>query len=234
MSRSTHARPLSELELPPQPESHSHEARKVFDRSSFEGDFLITIPGQTTEDFDEFAPESQFCEYVEGTVYMPSPVSDRHQDWLLFLVFLLNGFKWGRGGLGQILMGPAVLRLTPDRFLEPDVFIHHPDKNPANPPALFVLEVLSPSNRTYDLEWKSVLYQDARIPEVWYLDGKEQTLVIDRWNGETEGYDRIRVSSGNLTSSALPGFWIDSAWLWADALPNPRECLDRILAGRPA
>ncbi len=230
MSRSAEARPVRDRQEPPAPAAPS--TRKVFNRSSFEGDFLVSIPDQTAEDFEEYAPESQFCEYVEGNIYMPSPVSDRHQEWLLFLVFLLNDFKWGRGGLGQILMGPAVLRLTPDRLLEPDIFVRHPATDTGNPPALFILEVLSPSNRTYDLEWKSRFYQEARIPEIWYLDGKERILVVDRWNGKD--YDRQRVSSGFLHSSSLPGFWIDVSWLWSDPLPNPRECVNRILAGPPA
>ena len=30
-------------------------------------------------------------------------------------------------------------------------------------------------------------------------------------------------------SEAVPGFWIDSAWLFADELPDDLECLNRIL-----
>ncbi|HEU5115158.1 MAG TPA: Uma2 family endonuclease, partial [Isosphaeraceae bacterium] len=227
MSRSAEARPVRDRQEPPAPNAPS--TRKVFNRSSFEGDFLVSVPDQTAKDFEKYAPESQFCEYVEGTIYMPSPVSDRHQEWILFLVDMFNGFKWLRGGLGQILMGPAVLRLSPERLLEPDIFIRDPEPNPENPPARFVLEVLSPSNRTYDLEWKSAFYQEALIPEIWYVDGKELALVIDRRTGDS--YERIRLSSGILISEVLAGFWIDVSWLWAQPLPNPRECLDRILAG---
>lgn len=227
MSHATKTRAVPGSERPSAP-----EARKVFNRSSFEGDFLVTIAGQTAEDFEEYAPESQFCEYVEGTIYMPSPVGRLHQIWVLFLADLLNGIKWARGGLGEILLGPAVLRLNPDRRLEPDIFVEYPEPKPEDPPALFVVEVLSPSNRAYDLEWKSAFYQDARVPEVWYPDEKDKVLVVDRLNGES--YDRIRVASGILASSALPGFWIDVSWLWSDPLPNPRECLERILAGPPA
>jgi Uma2 family endonuclease len=231
VSHATEARSASKSERPTGPSAP--ESRKVFNRSSLQGDFLVTIPDQTAEDFEEHAPESQFCEFVEGTIYMPSPVSDRHQDLVLFLTYLFGDFLDEHPGLGHILAGPAVLRLTPERFLEPDIFIRPLETGPDRPPASFVLEVLSPSNRAYDLEWKSAFYQAAKVPEIWYLDDRDRrVIVVDRRNGDT--YDRERVSTGVLASSALPGFWIDVSWLWSDPLPKRRECSNRILAGPPA
>lgn len=230
MSRSTEARPTRERDSPSAPGVPS--TRKVFNRSSFEGDFLVTIPGQTVEDFEQYAPEMQFCEYVEGTIYMPSPVSNRHQFLANFLIYLFGDFVDEHPDFGRLLSGPAVLRLTPEQYLEPDVFIAPPKPEPGSPPARFVLEILSPSNRAYDLQWKSAFYQSAKIPEIWYLDDRDKVLVIDRKNGEA--YDRERFSTGPVISSALPGFWIDVAWLWNDPLPKRRQCSDRILAGPPA
>lgn len=206
--------------------------RKVYDRSSFEGDFLVVIPGQTAEDFERFAPESQFCEYFDGVIYMPSPVTDRHQEWTGFLFDLVNGFRWTRGS-GQVLMGPAVLRLSPERKPEPDLFVRPVGGAvEGQPKAVLVVEVLSPSNRAYDLTTKAEFYREAGIPEVWYLDGEDRVLVVDR--REAEGYRRESHAEGTFRSTGLPGFWIDVAWLWQEPLPNPRACLERILAGPPA
>lgn len=205
---------------------------KVFNRSSFEGEFLIVIPGQSAEDFERYAPESQFCEYFEGSIYMPSPVADRHQEHTGFLFHLLDGFKWEREGtIGQILMGPAVLRLDEEHKPEPDLFVRPVAGTADAPLALLAVEVLSPSNRGYDLEFKAEFYQQAGLPEVWYLDDRDRALIVDRRTAD--GYRRERHTEGPLACAMIPGFWIDVAWLWTDPLPNPRRCLETILAGPP-
>jgi Uma2 family endonuclease len=193
MSRTIDTRNAPRLGRPEGP--GSAPTRKVFNRSSFEGDFLVTIPGQTAGDFEEYAPEMQFCEYVAGTIYMPSPVSDEHQELVLFLAFLFGDFADRQPGRWQVLAGPAVLRLTPERFLEPDLFLRLRESGPGSPPALFVLEILSPSNRAYDLEWKSAFYQEAGIPEVWYVDPRDQAVVVDR--KADRGYSRERLDTGS-------------------------------------
>ncbi len=206
---------------------------KTYNRSSFDGDFLIVIPDQTTEDFELYAPETQFCEYIDGTIYMPSPVSINHQEDVGFLYYLLSGFDAERGS-GNVLMGPAVLRLTEQRKPEPDVFVVAPGEDPESVgfKTLLVIEVLSPSNRAHDLERKAAIYREAGIPEVWYLDHRDRVLIVDRKAGET--YSRERFTEGILQTVALSGFWIDVSWLWADPLPNRRRCLETILAGPPA
>jgi hypothetical protein len=32
-----------------------------------------------------------------------------------------------------------------------------------------------------------------------------------------------------VTSAALPGFWLEADWLWAEPLPDDLECLRLIL-----
>lgn len=202
---------------------------KVYDRSSMDGDFVVMIPGQTTEDFEEFAPESRFCEYFEGVVYMPSPVSDQHQEWTGFLYQMLDSFRWARPGLIKpVMTGPAVLRLDDEHKAEPDVFVRAAESRPGDPKALLVVEVLSPSNRAYDLAFKARFYRQAGIPEIWYIDGKRQLLVVDRRDGPD--YTRVEYKTGRVAPASIPGFWIDAAWLWESSLPNPRECLEAVLA----
>ena len=112
----------------------------IYDRSSLNGDYMVMIAGQTAEDFEKYAPEMQYCEYFDGIVYMPSPVVDRHQEQIGFLFHLLDGFRCERG-CGQILMGPAVLRLTPEWKPEPDIFVRTPaNAPPPQPLALLVVE----------------------------------------------------------------------------------------------
>ncbi len=213
----------------PVPDAPAGAGAKVYDRSSFGGDFLVTIPNQTAEDFERDAPENQFCEYFAGTIYMPSPVSDRHQELTRFFLVLLDLFC-GERCPGQVLMGPAVLRLGEEYKPEPDVFVRRAEPG-GEPKAVLVLEVLSPSNRGYDLDFKSAFYRNAGIPEVWYVDDRDKVFFVDR--RADDGYRRERLTGGRIVSTSLPGFWIDMDWLWSDPLPNRLRCLETILAGPP-
>ena len=93
-----------------------------YDRSSIPFDALVTIEDQTEEDFFRYAPETRICEFIDGIVYMPSPVLEEHQDIVVFLCTILNLYRHERG-LGKVMTGPMVLRVAPNRNLEPDLFV---------------------------------------------------------------------------------------------------------------
>ncbi len=177
----------------------------------------------------------QYCEYFDGIVYMPSPVSDRHQFQVGFLFHLFDGFRCERGDVGAVLMGPAVLRLSEDRKPEPDLFVRPPgDAAQPQPKALLVVEFLSRSTRAHDLGLKLDAYRAAGIPEIWMCDERDRAVLVERRIGPGDSYRSERFTEGRLASTAIPGFWIDVSWLWADPLPNPRRCLEEILAAPPA
>lgn len=206
-----------------------------YDRSSITADAMVMIVGQTPEDFEKYAPEGRFCDYIDGIVYMPSPVTHRHQDHTIFLCDLINGFRHERGGIGKVMMGPAVLRISPRYKPEPDLFVEPPTGSPpGGPPATLVIEVFSPSTAAHDLGRKLDVYRDARIAEIVLVDELRSgppALIVER-SGDG-GYRRETIESGYWISSSLPGFWLDAAWLWSLELPNPRQCLRSILAGPP-
>ena len=222
-------------EAHPDVEPAPPEAR--YDRSSIHVDALVTIEGQTEEDFFRYAPETRFCEFIDGVVYMPSPVREDHQDIVGFLYILLNMYRNVRG-FGKVMMGPMVLRVAPNRNLEPDLFVAPlgdralPPKRLAFGAAVFVLEVLSPGNRSHDLNRKAAVYREAGVPEIAFVDGRDKVLIVDRLAGDA--YETIRINSGRWESSAIEGFWLDVSWLWEDPLPDPLECLDAILGRGPA
>jgi hypothetical protein len=64
------------------------------------------------------------------------------------------------------------------------------------------------------------------------VDDRDKVVLVDRL--EADGtYRNEQVSEGIVTSVAIPDFWIEAGWLWSDPLPNPRRCLESILAGPP-
>ncbi len=222
----------------PEPEADPNDPTKVwYDRSSLNGDYMVMIPDQTLEDYLRRAPENRICEFIDGVVYMPSPASLRHQFDVILLSFLLRGFTATRP-VGRLLAAPACLRVSEGRLLEPDLFVVPPDHIGdtktyfIDPPVLLVIEVLSKSTRSYDLNRKIELYRKADVAEIWFVDDRQETLIVYRRTDQ--GYEVERIESGFLRCQSLPGFWIDVAWLWADPEPNVITCLNAILDGPPA
>ena len=223
----------AETQSPPAPEvaNPPPSPRGNYDRSSLTGDFMVMIPGQTAEDFELYAPEKQHCEYFDGVIYLPSPATDRHQEHVLFFLFLLHGMAC-EGRCGAVLMGPAVLRLTPEWKPEPDIFVRPIGGGPDSiPRASLVIEILSRSSRSHDLGRKLDAFRETGIPEAWFVDDTNRQLIVERKVGDA--YRREVYAQGPVRSTAVPGFWIDASWLWEPALPNARRCLDAILAGPP-
>jgi Uma2 family endonuclease len=203
---------------------------KVYNRSSFEGDFLIEIPEQTAEDFELYAPETQYCEFIDGTIHMPSPVSNNHQIVVGLVYQLLDAYRWARG-TGRVYFGPAVLRMVENYKPEPDVFVC-PAGDDSGEQAVLVVEVLSRGHEKYDLEYKDEHYRRAGVPEIWYIDQYKRKLIVRR--KLRNSYKTEEFTEGAVHATEIPGFWIDVAWLWASPEANPRDCLEMILAGPPA
>jgi Uma2 family endonuclease len=222
----------------PEPSPDPDDPTRVwYDRSSLVGDFMVMIPDQTEEDYLRRCPENQFCEYIDGVVYMPSPVDAWHQFEIQFLIILVEMFAQERQA-GIVLTGPTSLKVRPNRYLEPDLFVLPAGGEVqihgfySDPPVLLVVEILSRSTRSNDLKRKVELYREVGAVEIWFVDLRDQIVFV---HVRTEqGYEVREVRMENLHSRALPGFWIDASWLWSRPRPNFRQCLEAILAGPPA
>jgi Uma2 family endonuclease len=136
-------------------------------------------------------------------------------------------------GLGKVVGSRAVLRLRPGRKVEPDVLylsvprVPPPGTKEVEGTADLVIEVVSRSTRAYDLGEKRKAYHEAGTGELWFVDRQRRELVQDVKAG---GRYRTRTfKRGVVRSRAVPGFWLDVAWLWRPVLPRPLECLRKIL-----
>ena len=123
--------------------------------------------------------------------------------------------------------------MPPAAKCAPDVFFIRRERVPAPLPKEFagvpdlVIDALSPSDRRYDLHEKRLIYWEAGVPEIWFIDAEFRQVIADR-RGPT-GYSEEVMAVGRMASSALPGFWIETSWLWATPLPSRVQCLQEIL-----
>jgi Uma2 family endonuclease len=194
--------------------------------------YMLQIYDVTEEMFDELADEDTKAEFIDGVMIVHSPASIEHDDASGFLRGLMSFFAEARG-LGKVLGPDSLIHLAPGRRCAPDVFFISQARVPAPLPKEFegvpelVVEVLSPSNRRYDLRDKRQIYREAGVGEVWFIDAELRQIIVDR--RQAGSYSEEMVSAGRVFSDVLTGFWVDASWLWTQPLPNRFTCLEEIL-----
>lgn len=193
--------------------------------------YLLRLPGWTWERYLGEAPEMRFCEFENGDLVMHSPVDADHQRSVRFLSYLLNTYCL-RKHAGEVLNGPAVLKIAPQIGREPDIFVLSPKEStmakgmPLVVVPVFIVEITSRSTLRLDLETKPMEYGELGIPEYWVVDRSGRTL--HQHFMEKKSYQVTKWKSGKLASRALKGFFIEVDWLWQDPLPSEIECIKKM------
>jgi Uma2 family endonuclease len=191
--------------------------------------FMVRIPNVTEAMFDELVDEDIKAELLDGVMIVHSPASPRHNRSAGFLRRLMGDYS-EELDLGEIFGPDDLIHLATCRRFAPDIFflpMHLvpcplPDEEFEQTPDL-VVEVLSASNRDYDLSDKRTAYRQARIREIWFIDQENQQVIIDQRRGRR--YMTRIVKDGKIASIAIKGFWIRASWLWADQPPRVMRCL---------
>lgn len=196
------------------------------------GPYVVRLGGWSLERYLKEAPEHLIWEFVRGEVVMHSPATAEHQRLINFLVRLLGGYCEAKGW-GEVLTGPAAIRILPDVIREPDIFVLSPEEVPKAKgvplqarPAL-IIEVISSPTRTIDLREKTADYASAGIPEYWAVDPEAKEITVHEL--KRGSYKVERISSGRVESRSVPGFWLEVDWLFQEPLPLAGGCLQQIL-----
>jgi Uma2 family endonuclease len=183
----------------------------------------------TYEEFLDWADEDTLAEWVDGKIVMTSPASLRHQDLGDFLGGILASFV-RLHDLGKVVTAPFQMKL-PRSGREPDVLfvatahLARLQLTFLDGPADLVVEILSPESVGRDRGDKFFEYQEAGIPEYWLID--PITRRAEFYQLDAHGAYALVVpdAAGIYRSAAIPGFWLDVAWLWLDPLPRTDDVL---------
>lgn len=189
------------------------------------------VRGVTEEEYYSQNGDSRW-QYLGGDL-VKEPVSFVHDDINSFLIILLREYASERS-CGVVMGSRFPMRLDPKWSPEPDVMVvSAPRRHLITPlrlegPADLAIEILSPSHPEITLRRKLPRYRQAQVLEIWIIDPDAKSLRADRLT--PDGYQTRILTSGRLTTEALPGFWLDVAWLWQRPLPSALSCLHQILA----
>jgi len=211
----------------------STSVARIPDLSGIDLPYMLRVYGVTEEMFDEMVDEDTKAELIDGVLIVHSPASVEHDRLVTFIAGLLH-FYAGSVQVGLVLgASNALTRLSTGRRVAPDIFFFAEARVPSPLPKQLegapdlVVEVLSPSNRSYDLIEKRAVYRAHGVREVWFVDPARRQIILDRWR-DTDYVEETSME-GRVTSAVVDGFWIDASWLWAHPRPNPLTCLDEIL-----
>lgn len=168
----------------------------------------------TYDELRALPDDGQRYELIDGVLVVPAAPSLLHMNaiahlWAEFLPYLtahqlLNNFG----------SAPVDVRFSDRRVLQPDFIYVSPERQHllANRQYVdgapdLVIEVLSPSNRTFDLEEKYRIYEQEGVREYWVVDPGAETLTIFLLQ---DGRFVEQPNVGGIARSVvLPGFEID-------------------------
>jgi Uma2 family endonuclease len=189
----------------------------------------------TAAEFLRDAPEDRKAELIDGVMIVPSPALDVHERLFGFLYRLLSEFV-ELHDLGLVRGSRTAVILGEDQAPAPDLlFVAKERLAIVQEKAIFgapdlVVEILSASTLHHDRGAKFRAYERAGVGELWLIDpyGPEGTAFYQR---QADRLVAVRPDGeGRIHAAAVPGFWVDVAWLWpADRFLPLRTALAAIL-----
>ena len=156
-------------------------------------------------------------ELIAGVLYMsPPPTALHNLAWAtinqLFILHLSKIGDWG------VIFAPrAALWLSPDTYIEPDLFyvsarlLKKLDLQRPNTADL-VVEIISPSTAIYDRNTKADTYAALGVRELWLVDPVNNLIEVRNLKPSRKGQPRAYNSGQSfkdresVVSQVLPGF----------------------------
>lgn len=142
----------------------------------------------TTEEFYAMSEDIR-AELVNGEIiYMAAP-SRLHQEISRELLFAITGYIKEKGGNCRVFAAPFSVQLKKDKdtVLEPDISVicdaDKLTKHGCVGAPDWVIEIVSPSNSSYDYITKLNLYNDAGVREYWIVEPKNKTVYVYDMDG---------------------------------------------------
>lgn len=174
---------------------------------------IVSYPSPLT--WDEFLAlpfETRNAALVDGEVVV-NPPNAQHELIVRNLVVAFTHWQRAEPGRGEVSTQQPV-KINDRRGYQPDVMWYPPDLcAPPNEPASFsgppalVIEILSPSTRSFDLIRKRGDYDQVGIAEVWFVDPRDpRVLLCQRPSPGAPYTDRELAPGDTLTSPLLDGF----------------------------
>ena len=139
--------------------------------------------GWTAEMARALPEDGNRYEVLDGVLLVSPAPSFRHQRAVGLLFRILAPYTESNG-IGETMMSPADIELSPNQLLQPDVFVVPGELTVSGSwkdvtRLLLAAEVISPSSARTDRVEKRLEFQRKRIPDYWIVD--LDSRVFERW-----------------------------------------------------
>ena len=158
----------------------------------------------TADELRALPDDGNRYEIVDGELLVTPAPSLVHQDAVGELFLLLA--PYARRNDLHCILAPAEVRFSPNRVVQPDVFVvpfiggRKPARLDDVHRLILAVEVLSPSSARADRHSKRHLYQSQSVPEYWIVDPANR--FVERWR---PGDDAPEVLLDSLTWTPREG-----------------------------
>ncbi|MBK9410344.1 MAG: Uma2 family endonuclease [Gemmatimonadetes bacterium] len=158
----------------------------------------------TVDELRALPDDGNRYEVVDGELLVTPAPSWLHQDAVGELFLLLA--PYARRNDLHCIIAPAEVRFSPNRVVQPDVFVvpfiggRKPARLDDVHRLILAVEVLSPSSARADRHSKRHLYQSQSVPEYWIVDPANR--FVERWR---PGDDAPEVLLDSLTWTPREG-----------------------------
>ena len=129
-------------------------------------------------------PEDIRAELINGQIYNMAPPSRIHQELLGFLFKKIANYIDLKKGTCKVYPAPFAVKLFEDNktIVEPDISVicdrsKLTDQGCTGSPD-WIIEIVSPSNSSYDYVRKLNLYMNARVREYWIVNPMEEAVLV--------------------------------------------------------
>jgi Uma2 family endonuclease len=183
------------------------------------------------EFLDLFSAEDN-VELVDGVAVEREMVQLDHEKLLGWLYHLMALYAEEKR-LGIVLGSRTPVHINPYRGRLPDLLFVRQDRlDMVQQKAVFgapdlVIEIVSPGDRPSDLTALETDYRNIGVSEIVFIDPPKRNVRILRQ--DAQGYTETAQSTGPLRLAALPGFEIETEWLFTEPRPSVRALLDKLL-----
>jgi len=165
----------------------------------------------TVEQLNSIPDDGRRHEIIDGDLIM-SPAPARAHQLVLARLSESVGEARRRSGAFEWFPGPVDVRFSEFNQVQPDLVVllnGHLDRYQGHTvfgAPDFVVQVISPSSRDYDLETKRNLYRDSGVPEYWIIDTTNRRLdALALRDGQ---YVAIPAEDATIMSVAVPSLSI--------------------------
>ena len=145
----------------------------------------------TEEDYYKL-PDDVRAELINGKIYYMASPTQLHQEISMELSRRIANYLADKGGPCKVLPAPFDVKLNEkkDDIVQPDLSVicdrNKLDGKRCNGAPDWIIEIVSPSNATYDYVTKMRLYENAGVKEYWIVNPEEKTIVVYNFQSNSD------------------------------------------------